>query len=174
MKIKLFLLSFVFALLGTLTTTAQSAAENKTKKAKITIVDLNDEKNASLTLNDVLKKYKGNVIYLDFWASWCGPCKREMPYSSKLKEEFKGKDVVFVYMSTDKNAAQWESMIAQLDITGENYRASDKVKQEIVEQFNLQYIPRYVLINKEGKVADENAKRPSDPMVKSDINKLLL
>lgn len=174
MKIKLSLLSFVFVLLGTLTTAAQSATENKTKKTKLTIVDLNDEKHASLTLNDVLKKYKGNVIYLDFWASWCGPCKREMPYSSKLKEEFKGKDVVFVYMSTDKNAAQWESMIAQLDITGENYRASDKVKQEIVKQFNLQYIPRYVLINKEGKVADENAKRPSDPMIKSDINKLLL
>lgn len=174
MKIKLSLLSFVFVLLGTLTSTAQSATENKTKKTKLTIVDLNDEKHASLTLNDVLKKYKGNVIYLDFWASWCGPCKKEMPYSSKLKEEYKGKDVVFVYMSTDKNAAQWESMIAQLEITGENYRASQKVKQEIVEQFNLQYIPRYVLINKEGKVADANAKRPSDPLVKSDINKLLL
>jgi hypothetical protein len=48
------------------------------------------------------------------------------------------------------------------------------VKQEIVERFNLQYIPRYVLINKEGKVADDNAKRPSDPMVESDIDKLLL
>lgn len=174
MKIKLSLLSIVFVILGTLSTNAQSTPEKKTKKTKLTIVDLNAENNTSLSLNDVLKKYKGNVIYLDFWASWCGPCKREMPYSAKLKEEYKGKDVVFIYMSTDKNAAQWESMIAQLDITGENYRASNKVKQEIVERFNLQYIPRYVLINKDGKVADENAKRPSDPAVKSDINKLLL
>lgn len=174
MKIKLSLLSLVFVMLGALTTTAQTSAENKAKKTKLTIVDLNEENNSSLSLNDVLKKYKGNVIYLDFWASWCGPCKREMPYSSKLKEEYKGKDVVFVYMSTDKNAAQWENMITQLNMTGENYRASNKVKQEIVDRFNLQYIPRYVLINKEGKVADDNAKRPSDPMVKSDIDRLLL
>lgn len=174
MKIKLTLLGFVFLILGSVTLNAQTSSADKTTKTKLKIIDLNEEKNASVTLKDVLKKYKGSVIYLDFWASWCGPCKREMPYSSKLKEEYKGQDVVFVYMSTDKNGAQWESMIAQLNITGENYRASPSVKQEIVQQFNLQYIPRYVLINKEGKVADDNAKRPSDPMVKSDIDKLLL
>jgi len=173
MKIKLIAISLVLILVGTYSSTAQTS-DKKTTKEKIKIVDLNDEKHANLSLDDVLKKYKGNVIYLDFWASWCGPCKREMPYSKKVKEEFKGKDIVFIYLSTDKNAAQWENMIAQLEIPGEHYRASVKVRQEIVDQFNLQYIPRYVLINKEGKVADPNAKRPSDPMLKTDIKKLLL
>ena len=173
MKIKLIALNLILILVGSYSATAQGS-KDKTTTGKIKIVDLNDEKHANLSLDDVLKKYKGNVIYLDFWASWCGPCKREMPYSKKVKEEYHGKDVVFVYMSTDKNAAQWESMIAQLEIPGEHYRASVKVRQEIVDQFNLQYIPRYVLINKDGKVADPNAKRPSDPMLKTDIEKLLL
>ena len=168
MKIKLAILSLAFLLFGTITLTAQTSTTSKAK-----IVDLNEEKYAAKSLDDILKKYKGKVIYLDFWASWCGPCKREMPYSTKLKEALTGKDVAFVYISTDKNAASWEQMIDQLGLVGDHYRASNKVKQEIVERFNLQYIPRYVLINKEGKVADDNAKRPSDPMVAGDINKLL-
>ena len=171
MKFKLIVLSLSFVLAGTLSLFAQSST-SKTSKEKI--IDLNEEKYADKSLEDILKKYKGSVIYLDFWASWCGPCKKEMPYSKKVKEEFKDQDVVFVYLSTDKNAAQWESMIAQLEIPGEHYRASVKVRQEIIDQFNLQYIPRYVLINKDGKVADANAKRPSDPMLKTDINRLLL
>ena len=97
-----------------------------------------------------------------------------MPYSTQLKDKLKGQDVAFVYISTDKNAASWQGMIEQLELKGDHYRASNKVKQEIVERFNLQYIPRYVLLNKEGKVADDNAKRPSDPAVMNDIDKLLL
>ena len=76
-------------------------------------------------------------------------------------------------MSTDKNAQAWTDMVSQLKLTGMNYRASDAVKQQIYNQFNLQYIPRYILIDKNGKVVDGNAKRPSDPNVVADINKLL-
>jgi thiol-disulfide isomerase/thioredoxin len=174
MKIKLSILSTIFLLLVVFTINAQSSDSKKSKATKVKMVDLNDEKNSSLSLDAILKKYRGNVIYLDFWASWCGPCKREMPHSTKLKENYKGQDIVFIYMSTDKNAAKWESMIAQLEIGGDHYRASPKVRQDIIDRFDLQYIPRYVLLNKKGKVADANAKRPSDPMVKSDIEKLLL
>lgn len=147
-------------------------AQNATTKP--IVVNLNDEEYKDMTLDKILKKYKGQVIYLDFWASWCGPCKKEMPFSQSLKSQFTEKDVVFVYISTDKNAEQWKGMIEQLEISGQNYLANPAVKQEIVERFNLQFIPRYVLINKEGKVVDANAKRPSDPAVASDIEKLLL
>lgn len=174
MKMKLAIVSLTFILLGAFTLTAQSSKSKKSKNTKTKIVDLNTEENASVSLDDIFKKYKGSVIYLDFWASWCGPCKKEMPYSMKIKENFKGQDVVFVYISTDKNAYQWESMIAQLEIKGEHYRAGQKVRQEIIDRFNLQYIPRYVLLNKKGEVADANAKRPSDPILKTDIKKLLL
>jgi len=165
----------VFLMSATMVTGQSSDSKANDKSAsKTKIVDLNDEKHQKMSLDDVLKKYKGQVIYLDFWASWCGPCKKEMPYSQELKKEYAGKDIAFVYISTDKNGSSWQNMIDNLEISGFHYRASPDVKMEIVERFNLQYIPRYVLINKDGKVADANAKRPSDPMVKGDINKLLL
>ena len=164
----------IVLMFGISTLSAQSDKEKKAKNKSLKMVDLNEEKNIAVSLDDVLKKYKGKVVYLDFWASWCGPCKKEMPYSTQLKDKLKGQDVAFVYISTDKNAASWQGMIDQLELKGDHYRASNKVKQEIVERFNLQYIPRYVLLNKEGKVADDNAKRPSDPAVMNDIDKLLL
>lgn len=137
------------------------------------IVDLSDAQYANTSFDDVLTKYKGKVIYLDFWASWCSPCRREMPYSLELQKKYQGKDVVFLYMSTDKNEQAWNEMVTKLKLTGMNYRASDNVKQEIFNQFNLQYIPRYVLIDKNGKVVDANAKRPSDPSITAEIDKLL-
>lgn len=152
---------------------APSTVSSSNSTMKTIIVDLADEQFANTSLDDVFAKYKGKVIYLDFWASWCSPCRKEMPYSLELQKKYAGKEVVFLYMSTDKNAQAWTNMISQLNLTGMNYRASDAVKQQIYNQFNLQYIPRYVLIDKNGKIVDSNAKRPSDPNVVADINKLL-
>ena len=150
-----------------------SFAQNESAELQKNIVDLNDEQYANTTFDDILTQYEGKVIYLDFWASWCGPCKKEMPFSHKLQETFLGKDVVFVYMSSDKNAGPWVSAVDRLNLTGEHYRSSFPVKQEYAIRFNVRYIPRYVLINKKGKVVDDNAKRPSNPAVMNDIKALL-
>ncbi|HEY9115066.1 MAG TPA: TlpA disulfide reductase family protein [Bacteroidales bacterium] len=172
--IKTFFLSVLLIFIAHFTFSQQaSAVSGSNSEIKTTIIDLADAQYANTSLNDVFAKYKGKVIYLDFWASWCNPCRKEMPYSLELQKKYAGKDVVFLYMSTDKNAQAWQDMVAQLKLTGMNYRASDAVKQQIYNQFNLQYIPRYVLIDKNGKVVDGNAKRPSDPAAVADINKLL-
>jgi thiol-disulfide isomerase/thioredoxin len=174
MKKKIFLLGTLFTLFSAIIN-AQSGSnpELKSNKLDAKIIDLDNGEYHSLSLDDVLKKYEGKVIYLDFWASWCGPCRHEMPYSQKLKKELSGKDVAFVYISTDQNATKWKNMIDQLQITGDHYRASIPVRDEIVKEFNLQYIPRYILIDKMGKVINQNARRPSDPLVKKDIEALL-
>jgi len=140
---------------------------------KTDIKDLNEAQYSNETFNSILDQYKGKVVYLDFWASWCGPCKKEMPYSQNLQEEFKGQDVVFLYLSVDRNAQQWLSMIEKLQITGEHYRANSDVHQELNAQFNVRSIPRYVLIDKKGKVVSANATRPSNPAVVDEIKKLL-
>lgn len=138
-----------------------------------TMINLMDPEYTDVTFQDVLDLYKGQVIYLDFWASWCRPCKNEMPHSAKLKEKLKGKDVVFVYMSSDQNEAAWRKAVNELNIVGENFRTNKNVYQGYNSLLNVRYIPRYVLINKEGKIVDENAKRPSHPEIINDIEKLL-
>ncbi|HDO28104.1 MAG TPA: TlpA family protein disulfide reductase [Bacteroidetes bacterium] len=175
MKTKLIITSLmIFTGLTWLSGQTSSGSTDKTSQSlQVTLYDLGSEQYQNLSLNDILNKYKGKVVYLDFWASWCGPCKREMPYSQKLKKQFKGRDVVFLYFSTDNNAEKWEKAIKQMHINGINYRANPKVRNEIVREFNLQYIPRYILIDKNGKVTDYNAKRPSNPMIAQDIEKLL-
>ncbi len=137
------------------------------------IKDLNEAKYNKESFNSILEQYKGKVVYLDFWASWCGPCKKEMPYSQNLQETFEGQDVVFLYLSVDRNAQSWLSMIEKLQITGEHYRANSNVHQELNAQFNVRSIPRYVLIDKKGKVVSANATRPSNPTVVEEIKKLL-
>lgn len=155
-------------LLATAGLFAQTSASLKTD-----IKDLNEAQYSNESFNSILNQYKGKVVYLDFWASWCGPCKKEMPYSQNLQEEFKGQDVVFLYLSVDRNAQQWLNMIEKLQITGEHYRANSDVHQELNAQFNVRSIPRYVLIDKKGEVVSANATRPSNPAVIDEIKKLL-
>lgn len=139
----------------------------------VILKNLNEEEYQHLTFSSLIDQYKGKVIYLDFWASWCGPCKAEMPHSLKMQEYFKGKDVVFVYISSDNNVSDWERMIKILQITGKHYRTSKAVRKEYNDLFDVKYIPRYVIIDKEGNIVDDNAKRPSDKEVYSEIEGLL-
>lgn len=175
MKKKIFFIGVLFMVMTTIgrAQSSPSHEQENIKPLNAKIIDLDDVKYNSLSLNDILNKYKGKVIYLDFWASWCGPCRNEMPHSQDLKKDFAGKDVAFVYISVDNNASKWKDMIDQLHISGDHYRASVALRNEIVKEFNLQYIPRYILINKTGQVVSENARRPSDPLVKKDIEALL-
>lgn len=109
----------------------------------------------------VLEKHKGKVIYIDILATWCGPCLMELPFSAKLKEEFNGENVVFVYFCVKSKKRKWESTILDLKIKGDPYLLTDSQYDILSEKFDITGIPRYILVNKEGKVVDENAARPS-------------
>lgn len=166
MRIRKFLIALTFVL-GAISLSAQSS------DLKTNVIDLNQTEQIDTNFDDIVKQYEGKVIYLDFWASWCRPCKGEMPHSLKLQEQFKDKDVAFVYISTDRDEAAWNNAIESMKITGEHFRVNKNVYTQMNDKFNVQYIPRYVLIDKKGNVVDANFKRPSDATAAAEIEKLL-
>jgi thiol-disulfide isomerase/thioredoxin len=113
------------------------------------------------TLGNVLKQFKNKVIYIDVWASFCGPCKIEMPYSEKIKQKLGNKDVAFLYFTIDKDVNKWKKAIDGFGITGLNYLIKDDLNSNIAKHFNIIGVPHYILIDKHGNVVFPSASRPS-------------
>ncbi len=108
------------------------------------------------------EKFPNKVIYVDFWAPWCGPCMAEMPHSKELQEKFKGKDVVFVFLASKCTEKSWKATIAQKQLSGEHFLLTDKEYALLAEKFNIAGIPRYMIIDKQGVVVKTDAPRPGD------------
>jgi len=130
----------------------------------------NEEKT---TLRDVLTELKGNIILIDFWASWCKTCAREMEFSKELQKNFQGQKIVFLYLSTDVDYKQWLLALGRLNIEGKNYRVDEASKKPIKDFFKIKGIPYYVLLDKEGYIADPKASWPHLDKLKNEINAVL-
>lgn len=123
------------------------------KAPDFTLVNLEGNKVA-------LSDFQGKVVYMDFWASWCGPCIAEIPSAKKLKEHYKGnKDVVFLYVSVDTDEKAWRNIIEKKELTGVHLYADGW--EVASEKYNVGGIPSYFLINKDGTIAAYQAPRPS-------------
>lgn len=116
--------------------------------------------NSKDVMADVLLKHKGNVIYLDIWATWCGPCLACMQSSVNLHERFKDEKVRFVYFCVKSKKEDWQSKIKECKIKGDHYLLSDEQYDYLSKKINIEGIPRYILIDKKGKVVNNNALSP--------------
>ncbi len=128
---------------------------------------------ADEVFDGIIKQYKGKVVYIDFWATWCEPCMHEMPASKVLHDKYEGKDVIFLYLASQSPEETWKTTIAREGIKGEHLLLTANQYSALQEKFQISGIPRYVLVDKAGRVTDGNARRPSDQDLPADIDKLL-
>lgn len=107
--------------------------------------------------------FKGKYVYIDLWASWCGPCIKEVPHLQKLEAELENKNVVFLSISVDAKEEQWKAKMKQLNMHGNQLHNKDN---SLCNNLNVKGIPFFLIYDKEGNLYMYNAPRPSHPGLK--------
>ena len=138
------------------------------KGFEFTYKDANDK---PVSFND----FKGKYVYIDLWATWCGPCKAEIPHLKKMEEEFRGKDIVFMSISVDKvkDTQKWKDFVKKEQLSGVQLIGDNAIDSGIAKNYDVNAIPRFLLFDKQGNIVSVDALRPSDPLLKEQLTKLL-
>ena len=118
------------------------------------------------------EKYKGKVIYIDIWATWCGPCRGEIPYAIELHEYFKGKHIAFANLCLSSNKNEWKKIVKNNNIKGDNYYFNKAQSQLLRNKLQFKGYPTYLILDKKGNLVDKDAPRPSSgERIKKILNK---
>ncbi len=135
---------------------------------------LKDITGNGLSLAEVIEKHRGKVIYMDMWASWCGPCRKEMPASRWLKDRLDSDGVIFMYISSDRNESDWKRAVKEYDLgdIGENYRIVS-AESKFLTEIKFRYVPRYLIFDTDGRLVNLDAPRPSSSEIINEIGKYI-
>jgi thiol-disulfide isomerase/thioredoxin len=120
-----------------------------------------------------LKDLRGKLVYIDFWATWCGPCRLEAPHYVKLQKEYKGKDVTFVSISIDEDKNSWLKSVQEEKSECISLIANSGWNSDVSKAYQIQGIPTFVLIDKDGKIITCSAPRPSSPDIRKTLDEHL-
>jgi thiol-disulfide isomerase/thioredoxin len=126
---------------------------------------------ADSVFNAILKKYRGKVVYVDFWATWCAPCRSGIEEVAPLKKEIKDKNIAFIYI-TDPSSPEdtYKKMIP--GIAGEHYKLNKDDWNYIATRYSITGIPRYMLVDKKGKIVNDNFSHASNIELKQTLLKM--
>jgi thiol-disulfide isomerase/thioredoxin len=120
-----------------------------------------------ITWQQILSSNKANVVYLDMWASWCGPCRKEMPNSVSLSNQFKGKPVKFAYVSIDSDRSRWLAALKALKLpiaSAQHYRLAPDSR--LAKLLTKGSIPKYIIIEKNNRIHTTDGPKPSEEQTK--------
>ena len=119
-----------------------------------TLLDINGN-------NVSLSDFRGKYVFIDFWATWCGPCRAEIPAYKQLVADYKGRNIVFISMSVDKDKAAWEKMVNEDNFDWIQLHDPQTIKAN--KKYLVMYIPTFTLIDPEGNIVNARCARPSNP-----------
>lgn len=119
--------------------------------------------------------FKGKYVYIDFWAMWCSPCKKEIPALKQLEKDLHGKNIEFVSISMDKpkELEKWKKFVSKEGLSGIQLFSDNAFETRVAKEYKINSIPRFMLFDKEGNVVNTKAMRPRDPELKPFLLKLL-
>ncbi|MDE1193017.1 MAG: TlpA disulfide reductase family protein [Arachidicoccus sp.] len=146
--------------------------EKLTQANRDSVLDLNLY---TQNISSILKANIGKLIYIDCWASWCAPCRANIPKERELENHFANSSIVFMYLSIDKNIDDWKRAVQEekLEKSRYNYLVGSPDQSSFAKKFKINTIPRYILIGKDGKVISADAPHPSDKALQELIEKNL-
>lgn len=113
-----------------------------------------------------LSEFRGKNVYIDVWATYCGKCKAEFPYLDTIKEEFKDKNWEFLMVSLDTDIERWKKEAREYGGLDRQFIVEKGHKSKFNEDYKISFAPRYIIIDKEGKIVNYNAPFPSDRRTK--------
>ena len=133
--------------------------------------DYENHKGGTTSLDDL----KGRYVYIDVWATWCGPCIREIPALKETVKHYQGKNIHFVGISIDepKDYEKWKTMVTEKEMAGFQLMADNNWESEFVTKYGILGIPRFILVDPEGNIVNADAPRPSDPKLKELLDSLI-
>ncbi|OMQ12142.1 TlpA disulfide reductase family protein [[Flexibacter] sp. ATCC 35103] len=122
-----------------------------------------------------LSDLKGKYVYIDLWATWCAPCRAEIPYLQKIEEKYHGKNIEFVSISIDKmkDNEKWKKFVTDKNLGGIQLFADKDWESEFVTGYGVTGIPRFIIVDPKGNVLNADASRPSSPELQMQLDALL-
>jgi thiol-disulfide isomerase/thioredoxin len=117
---------------------------------------------ARFVIDSILFDNKGKVIYVDCWATWCAPCRGEIPYSKELMMKLKDLPVSFVFLCFDSEKDKWKAEIEKSKLGGTHYFISKESDEYFKKAFSITGYPTYMLFDKNGNLISNNTIRPSE------------
>ena len=123
---------------------------------------------SEVSFQSIVEKYKGKTVVLEFWASWCGDCVKAMPKIKDLQKN--NPEVVYVFFSCDKTFDKWKEGIGKHELKGEHYLVKDGMKGSFGKSLDLDWIPRYIVINKKSKISLYRAIETDFELIQKTLN----
>ncbi|MGL2962885.1 TlpA family protein disulfide reductase [Flavobacterium sp. RSB2_4_14] len=147
------------------------AANRKLNSSKAPTFDYENHKGGKTSLESM----KGKYVYIDVWATWCGPCRAEIPFLKAAEEKYHGKNIEFVSISVDvdKDHEKWKTFVTDKALGGTQLYADKNWNSDFITAFGINSIPRFILLDPNGIIVDADAKRPSNPKLLEQLDSLL-
>ena len=127
---------------------------------------------SQVALEQVLEKHKGEVVYLDFWASWCGPCRKSFPWMNKIEAEYKEQGFSVISVNLDANKSLATKFLREMPAS---FRVIYDPKGKIAKHFKIQGMPSSMLIGRDGKIKSRHTGFFTNkiPVYQQEIQQLL-